>query len=100
MRYKDGSEWLDGEESKEEVHGFVFFYPGFEVGIVKIIEITITNEEVRRDAERLCKQITQVLYVVNEQTHLLQTGSKDLLKTQEKKINLFKYEVSLDTLMN
>ena len=55
MRYKDGSEWLDGEESKEEIHGFVFFYPGFEGGIVKIVEITITNDEVRRDAERLCK---------------------------------------------
>jgi hypothetical protein len=59
MRYRDGSEWLDSgsddEESKEEIHGFVFFYPGFEEGIVKIIEISITNDEVRHDAERLCK---------------------------------------------
>jgi hypothetical protein len=100
MRYKDGSEWLDGEESKEEIHGFVFFYPGFDEGIVKIIEISITSEEVRRDAERLCKQIAQVLYVVNEQSDLLLIGSNDLLRTQEKKINLYKYEVSLITLMN
>ena len=52
MYYKDGSEWMDGEESKEEIHGLVFFYPGLEDGIVKIIEINITSEEERKDAQR------------------------------------------------
>jgi hypothetical protein len=47
MYYTDGSEWLDDEESKEEIHGLVFFYPGLENGIVKVLEIRITNEEER-----------------------------------------------------
>jgi hypothetical protein len=28
MKYQDGAEYLsEGEESKNEIHGFVFFYP-------------------------------------------------------------------------
>ena len=49
MYYKDGGDEIDDEESKEEIHGLVFFYPGLADGIVKIIEISITSDEERKD---------------------------------------------------
>ena len=81
MYYVDGSEWMDNEETKEEIHGLVFFYPGLDKGIVKIIEINITSEEARRDVERFSKHMTQVLYVQNERTQLVLEGSKDYKRT-------------------
>jgi len=63
MYYVDGSEWMDGEETKEEIHGLVFFYPGLDAGIVKIVEINITDDAVRRDVERFSLHMTQPLYV-------------------------------------
>jgi hypothetical protein len=48
MKYTDGADHID-EECKNEVWGFVFFYP--QLNLCKILETEITSEEVRRDIE-------------------------------------------------
>jgi len=49
LYYEDGADSDEDEEQKEEVHGFVFFYPTLEKGIVKILEMTISNDEEKKD---------------------------------------------------
>lgn len=74
MKYQDGAEWLsDGEESKNEIHGFVFFYPEGEdfAQICKVIEFEIDNQETRKELLAFEKLLTQILYVQNEQTRII-----------------------------
>lgn len=46
MKYNDGAEHMD-DECKNEVCGFVFYYP--QISLCKVIEIEITNEASRND---------------------------------------------------
>ena len=100
MYYKDGGDEMDDEESKEEIHGLVFFYPGLADGIVKIIEISITSDEERKDVQRFQRYITEILFVQNERTKLTLEGSSDYKKVLEKKLSLFRYDVTLAALLN
>ncbi len=76
MHYTDGAD--QDEESKCEIHGFVFLYVGMGKQVCKIIEVDVTNDEVKSDMEQFSKYLTQILYVVNEQTDILEGCSKEV----------------------
>lgn len=76
MHYTDGAD--QDEESKCEIHGFVFLYVGMGKQVCKIIEVDVTNDEVKSDIEQFSKYLTQILYVVNEQTDILEGCSKEV----------------------
>jgi hypothetical protein len=76
MKYTDGADHMD-EECKNEVVGFVFYYP--QIARCNVIEIEIENEAGRNDVAEFERWLCQILFVVNEQTAIISSTSREIM---------------------
>jgi hypothetical protein len=97
MRYQDGADIDEEEESKTETHGFVFFYPS--IGVCKVIEVDVDSTERVSDLKEFEDWLTMVLYILNEQVHIRESKSQELMAKQKKIYSRYCIAASLDVLM-
>lgn len=96
MRYSDGADHMD-EECKNEVHGFVFYYPT--INMCKVIEIEVDSEQSRNDVNEFQKWLCTILYVVNEQSPVLASKSRDVQQKQHERESIHCFKISLAILL-
>jgi hypothetical protein len=77
MRYQDGADVDPEEVTKEEVHGFVFYYPT--ISVCKVIELDVDSKEAFNELKEFEDWLSMVLYILNEQVHIRETKSEEML---------------------
>lgn len=79
LKYSDGADHMD-DDCKNEVCGFVFYYP--RLALCKVIEIEVENEQGQQDVKEFEKWLCQILFVVNEHTPILESKSREIMQRQ------------------
>lgn len=81
MKYSDGADEEDGDSFLREIkNGYVFFYPS--INMCKVIECTITSEQVAEELRQFEDWICKVLFITNEEMPLVSTTNKAALAKQ------------------
>jgi len=76
MKYTDGADHMD-DDCKNEVCGFVFYYP--QIARCNVIEIEVEDESGRNDVAEFEKWLCEILFVVNEQSVVIQSKSREIM---------------------
>lgn len=85
------------DDCKNEVWGFVFYYP--RLNLCKIIELEVENEQMAQEVKEFEKWLCMILFVVNEQVAILQSRSREVMQRQHEQMQIHCFNVSLALLL-